>query len=73
MTTPPIPGQKTAHGLLAHAGRYGPPERIAEARATFLAAQLKRRILAALAETETPLTAEHRAELADLLRGGGDR
>lgn len=67
-----IPSQKTAHGLLAHAGRYT-PEKYAEAKATFVAAQLKRRILDALAETETPLSAAHRQELADLLTGGEPR
>ncbi|MGN6253360.1 MAG: hypothetical protein ACTHNS_16270 [Marmoricola sp.] len=68
----PIPSQKTAHGLLAHAHRYGPPEKVEAAKATFLAAQLKRRILAAIA-AETPPTDAHRAELAALLTDGGRR
>ena len=68
MSTQPIPSQSKAHGLLAHAHRYGPPEKAEAAKATFVAAQLKRRITAALAEVE--LTPEHRAELAALLDGG---
>lgn len=66
-----IPDQKKAHGLLAHAGRFGTPEQRAEAKATFIAAQLKRRIEDALAQTEAPLSAAHRRELAALLKKGG--
>jgi hypothetical protein len=72
LSTEPIPSQATAHGLLAHAHRYGPPKKAEAAKATFVAAQLKRRIADALAEVN--LTIEHRAELAALLTGeAGDR
>jgi hypothetical protein len=64
-----IPTQSAAHATLArlHKDRYTTAD-LAVARSVMTAARLKQQITKILAEGE-PITAEHRQELADLIRG----
>jgi hypothetical protein len=65
-----IPTQTAAHAALArlHKTKHSTAD-LAVAREALVAARLKRQILAA--QEDEPLTAEHREELADLIREGG--
>lgn len=69
----PIPTQSAAHAALARL--YKSDHSLADlaaAKEVMAAARLKRLILRGLSEGE-PITAEHRQELADLIRTGGAR